>query len=65
MSKQEALDALANGAKVTHRLFSENEWMIRKGNILEFEDGCQLFINEFYHIRKGPNWETGYSIISK
>ena len=35
MTKQEAIQAMREGKKVTHRWFSPNEWMtIKAGNVL-------------------------------
>lgn len=63
MTKQEAIQAMREGKKVTHRWFSHNEWMtIKAGNVLLLEDGCTCFIDEFFSYRTDPSWEDGYSL---
>ena len=63
MTKQEAIEAMREGKKVTHRYFSSDEWMtIKAGNIITFEDGGSGFINEFFDDRIDSSWEEGYSL---
>lgn len=44
--------------KVTHNYFSSSEWLIMKGNIIEFEDGVQIFEQEFFNSKEflKDNW---------
>lgn len=69
MTKQEAVHAMQNGKKVTHRYlssnryFSSNEWvtMIGPYTIL-FEDGVKCSVIEFWNDRTGAGWQTGWNI---
>ena len=63
MTKQEAIQAMRKGKKVTHRYFSPNEWMtIESGNIITLEDDCSCFIDEFFRYRSGSSWDDGYEL---
>lgn len=63
MTKQEAIEAMREGKKVSHRHFSPEEWMtIEAGNIITLEDGCKCFINDFFSYRIDPSWENDYQI---
>lgn len=63
MTKQEALDAMLAGNKVTHFKFEDNEYMfINKDGDIEFNDGTiitveDLFLNEY------KSAQDGYSIV--
>lgn len=63
MTKQEALDAMLAGNKVTHFKFEDNEYMfINKDGYIEFNDGTiitveDLFLNEYKSV------QDGYSIV--
>jgi hypothetical protein len=35
------------GVKMTHRYFSENEWLVMQGNLVVFEDGVKIFLSEW------------------
>ncbi len=63
MLKGEAIKAIQRGEKVTHQNFSPDEFMEkgRHGGI-QFEDGVQSTLFEFFRVRTGESWETGYSI---
>jgi hypothetical protein len=63
LSKQEALDLMGKGIKVTHHFFSKKEWMtLDKDGKLLTEDGCTRSVDEFYQYRKGKEWEVGYFV---
>lgn len=66
MTKQEALSILVSmkpGTKVTHRYFSDGEFIYRDENgKLRDEEGCFLIENEFWISRSGAPWEDGWSI---
>lgn len=63
MTKQEALDAMLAGNKVTHFKFEDNKYMfINKDGDIEFNDGTiitveDLFLNEYKSV------QDGYSIV--
>jgi len=62
MSKEDAIEAMKRGDKVTHSFFSPDEWMtIDKEKIL-LEDGVRCDPDEFWRYRKGKHWDAGYSI---
>jgi hypothetical protein len=64
MTKEEAIEAMKKGYRVTHRFFSTNEWMtIRSGTkMYEFEDECICSPQLFWFDRKGPEWNIDWEI---
>jgi len=62
MNKQEAIQSMREGNKITHHYFSPEEWITMKGNLVLTEDGYEMFLNEFFSYRTVPGWEDGYSI---
>lgn len=65
MTKEQAIQAMREGKKITHRYFATDEWMtIEHGNIITFEDGNLEYINDFFAIRTN-GWDEGYSIIDR
>ena len=65
MTKQDALKALEDGLKITHRYFSNDEYIKKEDNdFYKDEQNCYLPINEFWNMRQGKNWDDGYSIFS-
>ena len=62
MTKEEAIQAMKDGKKVTHNYYSEDEWMTMEGNRIVLEDGCSCYAYEFWEIRHGFGWNDGYSI---
>jgi len=64
MTKQEAIQMMIKGKKVTHRYFSPNEWItVDKGKFL-FEDGVKCSFNEFWADRRQQFWETDWEIFT-
>ena len=62
MTKEEAIKAMSEGKKITHRYFSQDEWAtISNGKIL-LEDGVQCSITEFFKWRKDPSFDTDWSL---
>lgn len=47
MTLEEAKALAQKGVKMTHIYFTPNEWMILKGNQVIFEDGAQIFFDEW------------------
>lgn len=47
MNLQEAKELAQQGIKITHSSFTDTEYMTMKGNIIVFEDGCQIFFDEW------------------
>lgn len=64
MTKEEALRELFAGKKITHRYFSDDEWITFKSEEekLELEDGAKCSLHEFFMYRRGDEWETDWSI---
>ncbi len=61
MNKDEAINQMLKGVKITHSYFSHDEWMTIEGNKIIFEDGCRCSQNEFWSYRT-TGWKDGYSI---
>lgn len=65
MTKTDAIIAMEQGKKITHRDFTPDEWMtMRKGKIV-LEDGVQCTPIEFWRWRTGSSWDDGYSLYEK
>lgn len=47
MTFEEAKVQARNGIKVTHKYFSEDEYMTMRGNLIIFEDGVEIFADEW------------------
>ena len=47
MTLIEAKNLAQQGIKVTHRYFTSDEYMIMKGNIIVFEDGSEIWFNDW------------------
>lgn len=62
MSKEEAIQTMKEGKKVTHRFFASDEWMtIENGNLL-LEDGVHISLEDFFNFRSDSLWEDGYEL---
>jgi hypothetical protein len=64
LTRDEALTALINGYKVTHHLFSSDEFIYMVQGIIYDESGYNMgtVCDEFMNIRRGGNWEGGWNI---
>lgn len=62
MTKAEMLVALKKGKKVTHKNFSEDEYMCIKDGMLVFEDGVTITLEEFWIGRNSYDWLTDWEI---
>lgn len=62
MNKQEAIEAMEAGNKVTHRYFSRDEWMTMENGKILLEDGVLCIPTKFWQYRTDKSWEDGYSI---
>jgi hypothetical protein len=48
MTLEEAKVLAQQGVKMTHEYFCDYEWLIiMNGNLITFEDGVQIFVNEW------------------
>lgn len=66
MNKQEAIQAMRDGNKVTHKNFDSKKWMRSSGRITfyEFEDGNLCSHSQFWGIRQEEVWNTGWRVIN-
>lgn len=63
MTKQEALDAMLAGNKVTHFKFEDNKYMfINKDGHVEFSDGTVISAVDFF-LNEYKSVQDGYSIV--
>jgi len=63
LNKQQAVEAMKAGRKVTHDLFSPHDWVTGRGNfIIQTEEGYEIPAVEFWRYRQGENFETGWRI---
>lgn len=62
MTKQEAIAAMKEGYKVTHRYFSDDEWVTMEGSKFLFEDGCKVPYDLFWQDRISPAWDIDWEI---
>lgn len=65
MTKDEAIEAMKRGQKVTHEYFCRGEWMTMEGFCIVFEDGVQCSEREFWYDRTGKGWEDGYRLFEE
>lgn len=65
LNRQEATDALKSGKKLTHSYFPDGEWVIMMGNLMIFEDTQTQHIDDFWRLRPGEFWNSGWSIIDE
>lgn len=63
LTKEEAIEAMQNGKRVSHKYFSSDEWMTMHGNRIILEDGCSCWADEFWADRTAAGWNDGYSIV--
>lgn len=63
MTKDEAIEAMKRGHKVTHRFFFPGEWvrMIYSG-VYMTEDGKRIYQDSFWKIRSSEVWQNGWEI---
>lgn len=64
MNKQEAIDAMLLGLKVTHRYMSDDEYVTSDpdGLVYTFEDGVSQKAAEFWSFRPQPQWDTDWEL---
>ena len=60
MNKTEALEAMRDGDKITHRYFGPKEWMTLDGNEILLEYGVRCTQAMFWQDRSSKEWEDGY-----
>ncbi len=63
MTRQEAIQAMIDGKRVTHRHFTSDEWItINKQGKFQFEDGVECSASEFWSHRTSEDWNTDWEI---
>ncbi len=63
MHKNQMIQTLHAGHKITHVLFDPEEWMkLGEAHNIEFEDGCKCTFEQFWQGRTSTNWDSGWSI---
>lgn len=61
LSRQEAIDELYAGSKITHEYFTPEEFVeLKDGHIID-ENGIVLNGPEFWNYRQGPIFDTGWA----
>ena len=64
MNKTEAITALKQGKRLTHRHFTPEEWVERHpSGKLVFEDGCQCSMTEFWQYRTCENFNKDWAVM--
>jgi len=56
MNKAEAIKAMHEGKKLTHKLFSPEEYITGDSGMFKFEDGCFCEPDEFWAYRTEVIW---------
>lgn len=64
LSKQEAIKAMQEGKKVTHRYFTPEEYVYMKDGEMFFEDGVSCSSMEFWSLKTDTAWETDWVIFN-
>jgi hypothetical protein len=65
MTIEEAKTAISEGRKVTHRYFTNDEYLFKDENgLTRAEDGC-LVTREFWHLRCSPEWQTDWELFNE
>jgi len=65
MTKEQAIQLMCDGNKITHRYFSPDEWVTMVGDKIHLEDGVVCDPEEFWKWRKDKMWDDGWSIFTK
>nr|DAZ61948.1 MAG TPA: hypothetical protein [Caudoviricetes sp.] len=65
MNKEEAIQAMQAGLKVTHRHFTPDEWMTMRMGMMVLEDGVVCTPQEFWQWRTDSVWDNGYKLFGE
>jgi len=65
MNKEEAIEAMKSGEKLTHPSFTKTEWISMKGNDIITEEGYTISLDEFWYYRIGEYFETNWYVWQK
>lgn len=59
MTFEDARLLAMKGIKITHEYFTDDEWLIMKGNLIIFEDGVEIYATEWLEGR--PYLQVGWA----
>ncbi len=65
MTKEQAIQALKDGYKVTHRYFTDEEWVIERNGSYIDEQGLVLSISDFWKYRQAEWYNDGWDIFGE
>ena len=69
MTKEQAIQAMRDGQKVTHRYFTPDEWMMidKKAPIVKyiFEDGNTISSTMFWSDHSNPCFDIDWSVFKE
>ena len=65
MNKQEAILAMQEGKKVTHRYLYPNKWMAIMDGMIVLEKGFVDRTEDFWRWRTDPAWNDGYELFNE
>lgn len=63
MTLEEAKELAQQGIKVAHQYFTEEEYMTMQGNVIIFEDGVEIYFDEW--VKDKPYLLEGWSKFNK
>lgn len=63
MTKAQAIQAMKEGEKVTHRYFDSGEYIfIDQNGSITSEDGCSISYEDFWALRSAIEWDSNWNI---
>lgn len=62
MTREQAIKAMRNGQKVTHRYFTSEEWATEENGEVVLEDGVRCSPSEFWRDRMTSLFEDGWAL---
>ena len=68
MTKSEAIKALSEGKKISHRYFDDHEWIKLATNgsgDIEMENGCKIGQVTFWSDRCNPSFDIDWEIFEE
>ena len=64
MTKNEALKALEEGKKITHKYFSNDEYICKCDSEFYMCESGYMPIGDFWNYRQSPDWDNDWSIFN-
>lgn len=66
MTRLEAFEkSRKEGCRISHRYFTDDEWLVVHGAMVMIEDGVKISIDEFLRDRQGLGFDTDWYVKSK